>query len=136
MTIGAIILDAMVLMVIIFFVLGTYVSFDSISSVVITTLLGVIVMAVIIGGQLWYYNNSESGKRALKTQASNYNQGITRKVQVYDINGKLIKEYKGKFDLEYDNDRILFDDEKGKRHIIYYSISTVIIDEEDNESNK
>ena len=31
--------------------------------------------------------------------------------------------------MEYDDDRILFDDENGLRHIIYYPTGTVIIDE-------
>lgn len=29
----------------------------------------------------------------------------------------------------YDSERIIFDDETGKRHIIYFITSTVIIDE-------
>ena len=55
--------------------------------------------------------------------------GIQRKVTVFDATGNVIKEYEGKFDVEYDDDRILFDDEKGLRHIIYYPTGTVIIDE-------
>ena len=48
---------------------------------------------------------------------------------VYDMDGDIIKEYEGKFDIEYDDDRILFDDENNLRHIIYYPTGTVIIDE-------
>ena len=57
------------------------------------------------------------------------NKGIDRTVKVYDVNGKLIQEYDGKFDIEYDDDRIVFDDENNKRHIIYYPTGTIIIDE-------
>lgn len=76
-----------------------------------------------------YYNNTESGKRALKSQESNFNSGIERTVTIYDVNGKVIKQYEGKFDVEYDDDRILFDDENGKRHVVYYTTGTVAIDE-------
>ena len=91
--------------------------------------VSVILSLIILGGMLWYYNNTASGSRALKTQQSNLGNGIKRKVEVYDATGNLIKEYTGKFDIEYDDDRILFDDENGLRHIIYYPTGTVIIDE-------
>lgn len=76
-----------------------------------------------------YYNNTESGNRALKSQESNFNSGIERTVTIYDVNGKVIRQYEGKFDVEYDDDRILFDDENGKRHVLYYTTGTVAIDE-------
>ena len=79
---------------------------------------------------IWYRNNSESGRRALRDQESNLNGGIERTVSVYDINGNLIKEYSGKFDIETDRaSYILFDDENGDRHMIYYTTGTIIIDE-------
>lgn len=91
-----------------------------------------IAIALCIGvfvGMSAYYNNTESGKRALKSQESNFNSGIERTVTIYDVNGKVIKQYEGKFDVEYDDDRILFDDENGKRHVVYYTTGTVAIDE-------
>lgn len=92
-------------------------------------IITLVLCLIVTFGTLWYFQNTESGKRALKTQESNFNKGIERKVSVYDVEGDLIHEYKGKFDLEYDDDRILFDDENGLRHIIYYPTGTVIIDE-------
>ena len=89
--------------------------------------LALIVAVWIIG--FWYFNHTESGKRAMKSQESNFNGGITRKVSVYDVQGDVIAEYQGKFDVDYDNDRIVFDDELGHRHIIYYPTGTVIVDE-------
>lgn len=94
-------------------------------AIVITLLL----LITIIVGTVWYYNGTESGKRDMKDWKSNTSGGITRIVTVYDINGKIISRYEGKFDVEYDSDRIKFDDEEGKRHIIYYTTGTVIIDE-------
>lgn len=129
MTIEAVIIDVSIFVIIMGIAIAIGIGWDSAIPGIITFLIGIIVMGCIISGELWYYNNSESGKRALKTQKSNYTGGITRQVKVYDVNGKVIQEYKGKFDLEYDDDRILFDDEKGNRHIIYYTTGTVIIDE-------
>ena len=77
----------------------------------------------------WYFNNTAAGRRAYKSQESNFNNGIERVVRVYDVNGQLITEYDGKFDITYDNDRILFDDQNGKRHVIYYPTGTVTVDE-------
>ena len=77
----------------------------------------------------WWLYNSESGKRAIKDTKSNLSGGIERTVTVYDIDGEIIQQYSGKFDVDYDSERIKFDDEKGKRHIIYYTTGTIIIDE-------
>ena len=96
-------------------------------------ILGIIICIVITVGIWvagWFYcTHTEGGKRALKTQQSNLNGGIERRVLVYDVSGNVIADYQGKFDIEYDDDRILFDDEEGLRHIIYYPTGTVIIDE-------
>ena len=133
MTISAIVIDIIILITVIIIAIITGDYGDSLSAGIITFLVGIIITGVIVCGELWYYNNSESGKRALKTQKSNYTGGITREVKIYDVNGKVMREYKGKFDIEYDDDRILFDDEKGNRHIIYYTTGTVTIDEDKGE---
>lgn len=78
---------------------------------------------------LWYLYGTESGKRAVKDTKSNIYGGIERTITVYDIDGEIIKQYEGKFDVDYDSERIKFDDENGKRHIIYYTTGTVVIDE-------
>ncbi len=88
-----------------------------------------VIILVVFGGFYWWFNNTAAGARAVKTQQSNFNMGILRHVRAYDIEGDLIQEYKGKFDIEYDDDRILFDDADGLRHIIYYTNGCVIIDE-------
>jgi cell division protein FtsI/penicillin-binding protein 2 len=131
MTIGAIILDIFLFIILIFICVGVLCnSYDNeIRNVIITALIGIIVLGGVIIFQLYYYKNFESGKRAIKTQESNLKGGINREIKVYDINGKEIETFKGKFDIEYDDDRILFDDENGNRHIIYYPTGTVIINE-------
>lgn len=95
--------------------------------------LGVVFFAAIVVA-VWfslqfYFNNTASGARALKTQESNFSKGLERVVKVYDAEGELIQQYNGKLDVDYDDNRIVFDDEEGKRHIIYYPTGTVIVDE-------
>lgn len=128
MTIGAwvtvIIIDIIILVV----AFGTLIDAEK-TFQIIGFIIALVLCLIVTFGTLWFFQNTESGKRALKTQESNFNKGIERKVSVYDMEGELIHEYKGKFDLEYDNDRILFDDENGLRHIIYYPTGTIIIDE-------
>ena len=94
-----------------------------------TLMVASVLTIATFAGIHWYYNNTAAGQRAFKSQESNFNNGIERTVEVYDATGNLIKSYEGKFDVDYDNDRIIFDDENGKRHIIYYPTGTVIIDE-------
>ena len=73
---------------------------------------------------------SESCARSFKDFNSDFGGGLPRSVKVYNIDGDLVAEYTGKFDIETDNETyILWDDEMGKRHIIYFSTFNVIIDE-------
>ena len=95
----------------------------------ISVIVCLVIMGAIIGFQFWYYSNTAQGSRALKTQESSLNNGIGRIVTIYDVNGQVIQKYEGKFDVTYDSSRILFDDENGKRHVIYYTTGTVTIDE-------
>ena len=132
MTVGYIILGIVLSLIIIG--IGSYLAYNSFAestpSVGIISIISVIVLIVAywaLGGM--YFKYTESGKRAIKTQDSNFNGGIVREVKVYDVEGDLIQSYKGKFDVDYDNDRIIFDDENGYRHIIYYPTGTIIIDE-------
>lgn len=98
----------------------------------------VVAIPLIIGlyaGMHWYYTNTEDGKRAFKTQESNFNGGIRRHVSVYDAVGNLLQEWDGTFDVDFSGDeqRILFDDENGFRHVIYFKTGTVIVEETEND---
>lgn len=128
MTIGAWVVVIIIDIIILAVAFGTLLDAERTFKIV-GFIIALVLCLIVTFGTLWFFQNTESGKRALKTQESNFNKGIERKVSVYDMEGDLIHEYKGKFDLEYDDDRILFDDENGLRHIIYYPTGTVIIDE-------
>lgn len=72
----------------------------------------------------------ESCARSCKDFNSEMNGGLYRTVKVYTYEGELVAEYEGKFDIETDNETyILWDDEMGKRHIIYFANFNIIIDE-------
>lgn len=90
-------------------------------------LIGIISMLIVA---LLLCSCSESCARSCKDFNSDMNGGLARTVKVYDIDGDLVAEYSGKFDIETDNSTyILWDDEMGKRHIIYFSTFNIIIDE-------
>ena len=92
----------------------------------IITLIGLLVIS------LAFFSCSESCARSCKDCKSDYGGGLYRTVKVYDIDGDLVAEYSGKFDIETDHTTyILWDDEKGMRHIIYFSTFNIIIDEVD-----
>lgn len=92
-------------------------------------IVGLGITVLLSGFIIWYAANSNSGKRSMKDQISDLN-GVERIITVYDINGNVLATYQGKMDVETKNENyILFDDEEGKRHIIYITTGTVIIDE-------
>lgn len=131
---GAIIVCSIITLIIIGMCLGiAYSASGEIKDIIISGFIGVLISAIMWGCVGWYYNSTEAGKRARKSQDSNFNGGITRRVRVYDMDGDILEEYKGKFDVDYGSERILFDDENGKRHVIYYKSGTVIVDEIEEE---
>lgn len=69
-----------------------------------------------------------SFSRGMKSIKSDVSGGIERTVTLYDYNGKEIKSWHGKFDIESNDQEIFFDDEQGKRVIIQGGI---VMSEED-----
>ena len=129
MTVGGWFLFGFIFLCIVITIVAVAITSDSTAGWVISLIIGLVLIIGAFLGMHWYYGNTQSGKRAMKTQQSNFEEGLERTVRVYDIEGDLIQEYSGKFDVDYDAERIIFDDDNGKRHIIYYSTATVIIDE-------
>ena len=78
----------------------------------------------------WLYG-TEAGARAQKSFQSSTGGGLTRVVTVYDMEGDQIAQYEGKFDVDANAERIIFDvpqpDGSYKRHQIWSTTGTVTI---------
>lgn len=72
---------------------------------------------------------TEGCSRWKKDVSSNLNGGLERTLTVYDLNGNIVCQYEGKFDIETDNGSYILFDLNGKRHMIYYSTFNIIVDE-------
>lgn len=88
--------------------------------------VGIVLCLVTVPGFLFYYNRTESGKRAIKTEKSNLSGGINRTVTVYDYNGNQIDSWTGIFDVTNSEYETYFDID-GKRVVIHGGI---VINEE------
>lgn len=129
MTISAWIVFAFVAFLIFVGAIAIGLDSNSKAGTIVSVIIAFALIVAIGFGMNWYYQNTESGKRAVKDQESNFSGGITRRVNVYDMEGDLITSYEGTFDVEMNDTHILFDDEKGDRHVIYFTTGTVTIDE-------
>lgn len=90
-------------------------------------ILGSIVAVMIVVIAIMY--NTASFQRGLKSLKSDFGNGLTREIIVYDAVGDEIYRQTGKFDIEYYDDRIMYDDDQGHRHNIYFMTGTVIVNE-------
>lgn len=100
---------------------------DSASSKALAIIVGIVLVAAIGAGMHWYYNGTAKGQRALKTQESNLDGGLSRTVTVYSYSGDEIASWSGKFDVT-ENDQETYFDIDGRRIIIQGGI---IINEEE-----
>ena len=85
-------------------------------------------IAIIITG-IYVMSGCASVRRSFKTISSNFGNGLQREILVYDAVGNELFRQSGKFDIEYADERILYDDEQGNRHVIYFKTGTVIVNE-------
>lgn len=94
--------------------------------------LSVVIGITLAGLCFWWMYYTEGGARAQKTLQSETHGGLYRTVKVYDFEGDLLQEYEGKFDVDENQTegivKVKFDLD-GKRHVIYCSSGTVVIDE-------
>ena len=90
-------------------------------------IVGIVLVAAIGAGMHWYYNGTAKGQRALKSQESNLDGGLSRTVTVYSYSGDEIASWSGKFDVT-ENDQETYFDIDGRRIIIQGGI---IINEEE-----
>ena len=98
-------------------VLG-YTIYDSTESV-LAIVAAALAIALLLGGMLWYFNGTASGKRALVDQRSDFSNGMERTIKVYTADGNIIAEYTGKIDIEDNAGGYLLFDFEGKRYTYY-----------------
>jgi len=77
----------------------------------------------------WCQQGLSSGASVKKLQNSGFTQGVEKIITVYDTDGDVLEQYRGKFDLEYGDECITFNDIGGNRHLISYSSGTVTVHE-------
>lgn len=83
--------------------------------------LGVLLVPTLTGCASW--------ERLKKDANSEFGNGLPREIKVYDVNGKKILDDKGKFDIDYNDNRLQYVDENNKKHNIYTGAGTVIVKE-------
>lgn len=75
----------------------------------------VVIFAVIIGVII----NTASFKRGIVDFKSDLTGGLNREINVYTADGKLIKHFEGKIDIDSEHDGAVKFDYDGKRYIYY-----------------
>ena len=98
------------------------------SAGIITGVVMAILIAAIMAITGWYNTHTAAGSRSLKDHRSNINNGIEREIVITAEDGREIFRYNGKIDIEsnHEDNYIKFDDENGKRYIVYYGIQDTI----------
>lgn len=102
---------------------------ENVRAGIISGLISVILTAIIMAIVAWYNTSTAAGKRAVKDYKSNVNNGIEREIVITAEDGREIFRYEGKIDIEsnHTDNYIKFDDEHGKRYIIYYGVQDTIL---------
>ena len=80
----------------------------------IAALVVAAMLVVVVGG----LSGCSSCSRKVKSISSDMSGGLNRTVTLYDNQGKKIKSWSGKFDIESNDQEIYFDDAQGKRVIV------------------
>lgn len=86
-----------------------------------TIVCGLVLMVGLSGCASW--------NRFTKDLGSNVNNGLERKITVYNINGQVIFKQTGKFDIKYSDGNLQYIDQHNRKHNIYTKTSTVVVDE-------
>ncbi len=87
----------------------------------------VIAIAGLIGGySAWYLKYTASGIRLEKDFKSQVDNGIPREIKVYNPDGKVIMDEKGKFDIKHTERSLQYVDQKNHKHNIYFGDNTTV----------
>ena len=130
LTIGQWFIAGVLAIITIFLGIYLYKDYAEGATVAVTFIIGAIITVGYVLFMNWYNTSTADGARTMKDYKSNLNNGLERTVEIYAEDGRQIYSYEGKIDIEDNPNYILFEDENGKRHIIYYgALDTVIIEE-------
>lgn len=101
---------------------------ENTKAAVISGIICAFVLALIMFVIGWWNTSTAAGQRRIKDNQSNINNGIDREIVITAEDGREIFRYEGKIDIEsnHEDNYIKFDDESGKRYIIYYGIQDTI----------
>lgn len=111
--------------------IGVY-KFKEYEDWILPTVASFLITAIVVGGVIgcgfWYYGNTAGGARALKDQKSALSNGLMREIVITAEDGREIFYYKGKCDIETNENYILFEDEQGYRQMVYWGeLDTIVI---------
>ena len=98
---------------------------------IIILIVSIIIIIGIIAGIVYLSMGKAGISRFKKNWESKFQDGIRREILIYNANGDIIFESKGKFDFTYDSECIEYiDTETGLKHNIFTRYNaTVIINE-------
>lgn len=119
MPIGAWIIVAFLCAPVIMFAGAFVLDANNMSTRILAILIAILIIGAIVGGFLWYYNNTAAGQRAMVDQKSNFGNGLERTVTIYTANGDVIATYTGLIDIDTNDGGYVKFDFEGKRYIYY-----------------
>ena len=82
-------------------------------------ILAVIIIVASFAGLYWYFNMTASGRRALVDEASEFNNGLERTINVMTADGTVIRTFTGIIDIEGNDGGYVLFDYNGKRYTYY-----------------
>lgn len=94
-----------------------------------TLIIVIVVVAIsgLIGGcSAWCLKHTASGGRFKKDLKSQVDNGIPREIKVYNPDGKVIMDEKGKFDIKHTERSLQYVDQKNHKHNIYFGDNTTV----------
>lgn len=95
----------------------------------ITIALIILALAGIGGCSTWYFTSTGSGIRTVKNFKSETNNGLKRRITVYNVDGDIIFQQTDKFDISYKDHDLQYVDSHNRKHNIYIGSGTVVVDD-------
>lgn len=85
----------------------------------VVVLIAIALVVALFCGFTWYFNCTADGQRQMVDQQSNLTNGLDRTITVYTSDGKVIREFTGRIDIEANDGGYVKFDFNGKRYTYY-----------------